>query len=137
MYDIKVVTSKLPTACGPCCLKMLLDYYGKEVSLDDLIKECEIDLKGCSAANISRVGKAHGLDMISFKMDAEELVVQDRPAIVWWKYNHFVIFCGLDDNSNVIIANPSRGRFSVSQAFFKSLYSGISLWNGEPHELLK
>jgi ABC-type bacteriocin/lantibiotic exporter with double-glycine peptidase domain len=135
MFDITPITSPIPVDCGPTCLKMLLAYYGTEVDLDTLIKECNTRIAGCSAKDLNRVGRAHGLDMKAFEMDAEELIRQDRPAIVWWKYDHWCVFCGKDDSGKVVIVNPDRGRYGMSAGIFKSFYSGVSLWNGEPEDL--
>lgn len=135
MYDVKPVTSPLALDCGATCMCMLLDYYGKEVPLDDLIVECNTRIIGCSAKDLMRVGKAYGLDMKAYKMDAEELIRQDRPAIVWWKYSHWCVFCGKDEQGNVVICNPDRGRYRMSKGIFKSFYTGVSLWNGDPHDI--
>ena len=73
--------------------------------------------------------------MVAFNTDAAELIRQDRPAIVWWKYQHFVIFSGTDENGKVVICNPDLGRYRMTAGTFKAFYSGVSLWNGEPHDL--
>lgn len=135
MYDVIPVTSPRETDCGPTCLKMLLAYYGVDVSLDDLIAECNTSLIGCTAADILRVGRNHGLDMLAFEEDAEDVMMQDRPAIVWWMYNHFVVFCGLDDDGKVVVCNPDRGRYRVSKGVFKSFYTRVALCNGRPEDL--
>lgn len=135
MFDIKLITSNYDTDCGPACLKMLLEYYNIEIPLNELNEECGVRIKGCSAKDLLQVGRAHGLNMIAFKMDAEELIQQDRPAIIWWHYSHWVVFCGKDNNGNVVIANPSRGRFGIDTESFSKLYTGVSLWNGEPEAL--
>lgn len=135
MYDINPITSPKQTDCGPTCLKMLLDYYGQVIPLDQLIKECNTRLIGCSAKDILRVGKAHDLDMIAYQMDADELIKQDRPAIIWWMYNHFVVFAGMDEDGKAVICNPDRGRYRVSKGTLKSFYTRVALFNGEPHDL--
>lgn len=135
MFDVLPVTSPAQVDCGPTCLKMLLAYYGTEVSLEDLIKECNTRIVGCSAKDLMRVGKAHGLDMKAYQMDAEETIRQDRPSIVWWKYSHWCVCCGMDEAGNVVICNPDRGRYRMSQGIFKSFYSGVALFNGEPSDL--
>ena len=135
MFDVKPITSPINLDCGATCMEMLLDYYGIDVPLDDLIVECHTRIIGCSAKDLIRVGRAHGLDMIAYKMDAEELVKQDRPAIVWWRYSHWCVFCGQDDAGNVVICNPDRGRYRMSKGIFASFYTGVSLWNGEPHDI--
>ena len=135
MYDVTPVTSPRQTDCGATCLKMLLDYYGQDVPLDQLIEECNPRLIGCTAKDVIRVGKAHGLDMMAFQMDAVELMRQDRPAVIWWMYNHFVVFCGLDETGKVVICNPDRGRYRVSPGTFRSFYTRVALFNGDPQDL--
>lgn len=135
MFDVKAVTSSKANDCGATCMKMLLDYYEKEADLDELITECNTNIVGCTAKDLIRVGKKHGMDMKAYKMEAEETICQDRPSIVWWKYTHFCVCCGMDDNGNVVICNPDRGRYRMSKGIFKSFYSGVALFNGEPADL--
>lgn len=135
MYDVKPYTCSKATACGPTCLKMLLEYYGTEVDLDTLIQECHVGVAGCSAKDIKDAAIAHGLEPIIYQMDADELIRQDRPAIIWWKYTHWCVFAGMDVNGNVVICNPAIGRYGLDKGTFAALYSGVSLWNGEPHDL--
>ena len=135
MYDVKLITSKADMDCGPASLAMLLDYYGTEVPLDDLIEECHVRIGGCTGKDLLQVGRAHGLDMTSWKMDADELIRQDRPGIVWWTYDHWLVMCGMNDKGDVVIANPSRGRYAIDTESFSKLYTGICLFNGEPETL--
>lgn len=135
MFDVKPVTSPYATDCGATCLKMLLDYYGESAELDQLVRECKTRISGCSAKDLVHVGKAHGLDMVAFQMDAEEVARQDRPSIIWWKYSHFCVCCGKDEDGKVVICNPDRGRYRMSMSLFKSFYTGVALFNGEPHDL--
>lgn len=134
MYDVKPVTSAKPTDCGATCLLMLLQYYNKDASLDELNRECNTRLIGCSGKDILRTGRAHGLDMVAYKMTADELIRQDRPGIIFWKYSHWCVFAGRDADGRIWICNPDRGRFRLSEGIFKSFYSGIAFFNGEPHD---
>lgn len=132
MYDVKPITSPKPNDCGATCLQMLLAYYGTDVDLDTLVEECDTGIGGCSAADIMRVGSAHGLSMRAYRMDAEELIRQDRPSIIHWKGNHFVVCCGTDSAGKVVICNPDRGRFGMPKATFAAMYSGVALFDGVP-----
>ena len=134
MYDVRPVTTPHNTACGPASLKMLLSYYGADVSLDALIEECDVRVNGCSGRTLLLVGRAHGLDMRAWQMGAEELIRQDRPAIIHWRYQHWCVFCGRDAGGSVWICNPSRGRYRVDPDTFAAMYSGIALFNGVPVE---
>lgn len=135
MYDVTPVVSQRDTACGACSLKMLLAYYGVEVSLDQLIEELGIGLVGCTGKDLLEVGRLHGMDMTAWQMDAQELMIQDRPCIIHWKKNHWVVFCGINERNQVVIANPSRGRFGLDAGTFEAYYSGVAIANGTPISL--
>ena len=135
MYDITPVTSTKSVVCGPASLKMLLSYYDTDVELDTLISECGVTISGCSAKDMIRVGNAHGMNMLAYNEDAEDALNADRPSIVWWKYSHFVVCCGKDENGEAVVCDPTRGRYHLSVGTFKSFYSGVSLYNGEPQDL--
>lgn len=135
MFDILPLTSDKPTDCGATCMKMLLAYYGHEVDLEQLNRECNTRLIGCTAGDLKRCGIAHGLDMLAYQMDAAELIKQDRPAIIHWKHMHWCVFCGRDSAGNVVIINPDRGRYPLDVGTFSAMYTGVSLFNGEPEDL--
>lgn len=136
VFDIVPVTSPRQTDCGASCLKMLLSYYGTDLPLEQLIKECNTRLIGCTGKDLLRVGRAHGLtDMLAYNAPPADFYKQDRPAIILWMYNHFVIFGGVDNDGKVVIYNPDRGRYRVSKSVFGSLYSGTAFANGMPQDL--
>ena len=127
MFDIVPVTSRKPTDCGATCMKMLLSYYGQDVPLEQLVEECNTKITGCTGKDLIRCGKLHGLDMKAYSATAEDIMESDRPEIVWWMYNHWVIYGGLDEDGKVVIYNPDRGRYRVSKSTFASFFTNISL----------
>lgn len=135
MFDVKVTTNKRLPACGAACMVSFLDYYGETVTMEEMEKECNITLAGSSAGDLQKVMRAHGLDGRAYETDADGVIKADRPSIIWWKYNHWCICCGLDEAGNVVIMNPNRGRFGMSKELFASFYSGVALFNGEPGDL--
>lgn len=137
MFDVKPITSKIEVDCGATCLQMLLAYYGIDVALQTLIDECGTNAVGCSAGGIKKAGDKYGLNIKAYSMSSEELIRQDRPAIIHWKGNHFCVFCGVNEEGKVVICNPDRGRFGLPVKSFERFYCGVSLWNGEPHDLPK
>ena len=135
VYEMTPRTSPKPNDCGATCMQMLLSYYGEEVDLETLIAECSTGITGSSGKDLMDCGRKHGLEMKCYKMDAEELIRQDRPGIVWWMYRHWVVFGGVNDRGRVVIYNPDLGRYTVSKGVFESFYTGVSIWNGEPQDL--
>jgi len=135
MYDINPITSDKETDCGATCLKMLLDYYGIDVPLDRLIKDCNTRLIGCTAADVINAGRLHGVRMHAYKTDIDGVLNVDRPAIIWWKKSHFCILCGVDDAGSIVICNPDRGRYRMSKSLFGAWYSDIAIFVGEPEDI--
>ena len=135
MFDVEPITSERATDCGATCLKMLLDYYGIEVDINQLIIDCNTRLIGCTAKDVMVAGRLHGMDMHAYKTDVDGILNVDRPAIIFWKKKHFCVFCGIDDDGSIVIANPDRGRYRMSKSLFKAWYSNIALFNGVPEDV--
>ena len=135
MFDVTPIPSMNRYDCGLTCLAMLLNYYGLPYDQKELIEECGCDITGCNGRDMLRVGRAHGMDMKSYKTDVDGVVKADRPTIIWWQYDHFVLCCGEDENGQVVICNPNTGRFRISRGSFASFYTGIAFSNGELGDL--
>lgn len=135
MFDVTPIPSMNRYDCGPTCLAMLLNYYGLPYDQKELIEECGCDITGCNGKDMLRVGRAHGMDMKSYRTDVDGVVKADRPTIIWWQYDHFVVCCGEDENGQVVICNPNTGRFRISRGSFASFYTGIAFSNGELGDL--
>ena len=125
MFDILPITSEKPYNCGATCMKMLLAYYGMDVPLDELERECNTGIAGCTGADLLRAGRKYGLDMQAYSMDADELVRQDRPAVCNWKYGHWILFDGRDEDGWVYVCNPDMGRYRMPEGLFKTYFTGL------------
>ena len=47
--------------CGPSCLAMIVKYYGKDVSIEQLRKICSLGKDGVSLLGISKAAETIGL----------------------------------------------------------------------------
>ena len=136
MFEMDFVSQSRATCCGPASLKMLLGWHGREASLDALIEECHISVDGCTAKDLIRVGQAHGLsDLHAYKADAASVMRQDRPAILYWRGNHFLVYGGLNEKNEPVLYNPGRGVYPIDRGTFSVLYSGVMLSNGKPADM--
>ena len=135
MFETEFVSQRRETCCGPASLKMLLGYYGVDVAFDALIEECHVSVDGCTAGDLLRVGKAHGLDMHAYSTSAEDVLRQDRPAILHWRGNHFLVYGGLNEQDEPVLYNPGRGVYAIDRGTFATLFSGIVLSSGRPADL--
>ena len=134
MFDIDVITTPHATDCGATCLAMLLSYYGIKVSVADLISEVGVSSVGCTARSMRIVGNMHGLNLNAYGWGGAVVASMDRPSICWWRYRHFVICCGKDENGKVVIIDPDKGRYRLSVDSFAKLFTNVSLFNGIPEE---
>lgn len=130
-FGVKSITSPLPRDCGPTCLQMLLAYYGQDIPLEQLSRECHVDMVGSNMTNLSKCGRSHGLDMKNYQSDAKGAYTADRPVILWWRKKHFVVFDGIDDDGKIVIVDPDLGRYRMSKTLFAFYYSGKMCSNGQ------
>lgn len=141
MFDIELVTTRKAAYCGPCCLKMLLEYYGIEADVDELAAELGVRIGGCSGGDMLRVGRARGLvELKAYNEPPAEMLTQDRPGIVWWEYNHFVVVAGMNEKGEAMVCNPTRGRYPLDVETFTNkcakLEGGqyVIFCNGQPED---
>lgn len=79
--------------CGPSCIKMIAQYFGRNYNIDYLREKSHIIKTGVSMLGISEAAEAIGFKSIGVKIDIEKLkeVAQSHPSILHWDNNHFVV----------------------------------------------
>ena len=116
--------------CGPTCLRMIAEHYGKSYSLQYLREHCYLDREGVSLEGICEGAEHIGMNnfaaMLPFKSDDGEgggLVDAPLPAIVHWNQNHFVVVYKIS-RRHVWVADPGRGKIKYKIAEFKKHWLG-------------
>jgi ATP-binding cassette subfamily B protein len=121
--------------CGPTCLRMVAQYYGKSYSLDYLRQHSYITREGVSLLGISEAAENIGFRTkgarISFKQLCEEAPL---PCIVHWNQNHFVVVYNIKKKNNlknritgtnnelkyfIQVSDPSHGLLTYSRDEFE------------------
>ncbi|SEW17818.1 ATP-binding cassette, subfamily B [Chitinophaga sp. YR573] len=114
--------------CGPTCLKMIVKYYGKSISLETLRKYTGITRSGVSLLGLSTAAEKVGLRSINAAITFEELMEDvDKPCIVHWDQAHFVVVTPKISKNKLVIADPAQGLVTYTRAEFKKHW--ISLKN--------
>lgn len=114
------------TECGAASLAMILDYYGKTVTLEELRQECGVSRNGVTAGNIVRAAIYHGLKPRAVRVELDSVKKLKLPAIIHWNMDHFLVLCGFHRNS-VLLADPACGRRTVSLSEFSKSFTGIAI----------
>lgn len=128
--------------CGPSCLAMISNHYGKDIALSYLREECHINKEGVSMLGIDEAAQKIGFDTFSAILSLEELQNIERsnfPCILHWNSNHFVVLRDLkkrggyfSSRKNYLIADPGHGFVSLDDEKFKKSWSdehlGVALF---------
>ncbi len=112
--------------CGAAALGMVLAYYGKWVSLEQLRIDCGVSRDGSSVRNIVHAARGYGLEAKAYRMELAALRQIPLPAIIHWNLSHFVVLNGFKKDQ-AIINDPARGTVEISMEEFDKMFSGIVL----------
>jgi ATP-binding cassette, subfamily B, bacterial len=123
---IPIVRQLAATDCGAAVLAMVLGYFGKEVSLDELKRALGPGRDGTTAASILRVGRAYGLRGRGVRLEVEQLSELPSGAILYWEFRHFVVFERFH-RKHVSIIDPASGRLSVPLEKFRRSFTGVAV----------
>lgn len=104
--------------CGPACLAMVSNSYGKSVSLQEAKNCCGITRMGVSVKDLLEGGRSLGLDSNGIKLAISQLSKIPLPAILFWKQDHYVVLYQIladGEKKKFLIADPSYGKIKIDE----------------------
>ena len=111
---------------GVVCLKMILEYWGKTASIEELRSTCGVSRNGCRALDIVNAAKLYDMDAIGLNVEINEISNVDCPCIIHWNFNHFVVLTELNDKQ-ANINDPAIGHIKVPIQTFKESFTGVMI----------
>lgn len=102
--------------CGPACLKMVCDYYGIRLPIEDLREKCELtSAQGVSVADICAAAESIGLESCPTRIGFEELKKYlVSPVILHWENRHFIVATKIRGDS-IHCIDPAIGKVRYTQ----------------------
>ena len=116
--------------CGPTCLRILLKYYGKNVSLQRVMSLSENTREGSTLYSLSSTAEDFGLKSFGAQLSPKTLAEEDTPlpCILHWQQFHYVVLYKVKKN-RYYLADPAVGKVVLSEDEF------LSGWIGEDANL--
>src|SRR5215813_7111113 len=97
------------TDCGPACLAMVLGYFGKDLTLDEVRQVVGANRDGSNALALLEAGRWFGLRGRGVRIEVQDLEYLQPGAILHWEFKHFVVFDRVHGDA-VEIVDPAMGR---------------------------
>ncbi|OIK29559.1 NHLP family bacteriocin export ABC transporter peptidase/permease/ATPase subunit [Streptomyces malaysiense] len=116
--------------CGAASLAMVLGHYGRHVPLEELRIACGVSRDGSRASNLLKAARSYGLTAKGMQMDLAALTEVRAPAILFWEFNHYVVYDGTGrrlGRRGIHINDPAKGRRFVPLEEFDGSFTGVVL----------
>lgn len=108
--------------CGPTCLRMIIKYYGNDISLQELRNKMHISREGVSLLNISDAAESLGFRTLGVKISYEKLVNEVQlPCITFINDKHFAVLYKIKKDK-LYLADPAVGSISYSKSEFAKIW---------------
>jgi ATP-binding cassette subfamily B protein len=117
--------------CGPSCIRMIANYYGKNVPINFLRDKSRFSKIGVSLNGISEAAESIGFKTLAVRLTTERLVNEaPLPCILHWQQKHFVVLYNVKKKSFqwrkegtiIEVADPAVGKISYTISEFEDMW---------------
>ena len=131
MMAIKFIRQYDEKDCGPTCLAMISQFYGKRVSIPRLREYAKTDKLGTNLYGLVQAGKKIGIELTGVKADSfDDLKQAQLPVMVHiinqQGYDHYIIIEKIKNNT-LYIVDPAKGKYKLSSTEFGKYWTNIAV----------
>jgi ATP-binding cassette subfamily B protein len=136
LKPFKVIYQLDSMDCGPACLGMLCNHYGKNISLTTIRDRTQIGKEGVNMLGLSEAAEDFGFRALAVQISCEQLVNEvSLPCILHWSQVHFVVLTKVKKKSlfyrkeRFVIADPISGLVTLDLDTFQKHWVSNSIDN--------
>jgi ATP-binding cassette subfamily B protein RaxB len=112
--------------CGLASLAMIALHYGHRINLAGLRQRYPTSIQGTTLQELMAIASDLELAPRALRLDLTELDKLQKPAILHWDLNHFVVLESASSRG-VTILDPARGRRTMTLESFGRHFTGVAL----------
>ncbi len=114
--------------CGIAALSIVLKFFGKDISIEQLRDDFGQSRNGTKASTIIKIARKYQLKAQGFKVQIGALEKLSTPMILFWNHEHYVVYEGCSSNGKLFYVNdPQCGHITLDRESFERGFSGIAL----------
>ncbi|MBZ4187681.1 cysteine peptidase family C39 domain-containing protein [Niabella beijingensis] len=117
LKSVPMIYQRHKKDCGPACVCMVAQFYGKECTLEAVVSFCNVTDKGITMSALQAAIEKLGLESVIIKCTIGDLYEVPLPAIVLWNRRHFVVLCEASESSFKVL-DPTLGEKNYSYSMF-------------------
>jgi ABC-type bacteriocin/lantibiotic exporter with double-glycine peptidase domain len=123
---VPVVRQLTDAECGAACLAMILGFYGKAISVEELRGSLGDGRDGTTALSLLNVARHYGLRGRGVSVEIDDLQFLPAGTILHWNFSHFVVL-ERASGRGIEIVDPATGRRSVPMNELRRSFTGAGL----------
>ncbi len=112
--------------CGLACLAMIACTHGHDTDLLTLRRRFELSSRGATLARLMEIAEQMGLANRAVRLELDELSQLQRPCVLHWDLNHFVVLIKADAHG-ITIHDPALGERTLSMKEVSPHFTGVAL----------
>ena len=123
---LPVIIATEAAECGLACMAMIARYHGHNVDLNGMRQRFSVSLAGATLRSLMGFSDALGLAPRPLRVELSALRKVQRPAILHWDLDHFVVLANAS-RRGIVIHDPATGKRKLPMKEASKHFTGVVL----------
>lgn len=123
---LPVILQTEAAECGLACLAMIATFHGFQTDLVSLRGRFSVSSQGLNLKQLMDMAGRMDLAARALQVDLDEVKDLQRPCVLHWDMNHFVVLKSVQ-RKRVTIHDPALGEREMDWAEFAKHFTGVAL----------